>query len=673
MADNGERNVRRRTLRSTFLDLFSSRPHSWGWNEGDAVDRAPGAEENDVIQPSQTSEPAPEGLLAAARVVQPEQTSRPAPDEPPATEREILSGEIPSTPRTPRRRQRGQGELPQIARRTPQTPQRPQLAPREGPQTAARTPRTPQRQQLGPGGWPPSAPSAARTPRTPGRRRHEPSSEELQISTRISRPSSGLELTPEIQPADVGQLPVNRPLVPGPASLLGPPPIQRFGNPNILQTPLMNQGPQAGPFATPENVGTRVDVGRAPLLHGSAMERARERPRGRPPRLPGAMEPTTVALQLLRPRDVAQAEGALEPETHRRRLNTPPVLPQIMPQNTAPGRFRTPELPGGGNRPRADQERARIFLDRRQLLFRPGPDGQEPGLVQWTGRDHQSHPQQEGDEHQGQPGLPPQQQGQLVANPQPRAEQQAQRQQQQQHEHHTQTQPHLQPQPQRQRQPQPPQQQQRQPPPTLGPQPQQRQAPPTPGQQQQQRQAPPTPGQQQQQRQVPPTPGHQQPGTSRKRLHSANKTATPFTMKRIEKDLKELSEHAIPGFHVGARDGLLLQWVLLIEGPEDSPYREGLFLVDVTFPVDYPFAAPSIRFRTRIYHCNVALEGNLNMEVLRSWSPTTEMSEVLRSLRRRFLEPDLRNAQMRSLAFDFVYNHEAYLRKAAEWTRRYAK
>ncbi|KAJ8904817.1 hypothetical protein NDN08_001332 [Rhodosorus marinus] len=144
-------------------------------------------------------------------------------------------------------------------------------------------------------------------------------------------------------------------------------------------------------------------------------------------------------------------------------------------------------------------------------------------------------------------------------------------------------------------------------------------------------------------------------------------------MKRIEKDLKELSKHAIPGFHVGTRDGLLTQWVLLIEGPTDSPYSEGLFLVEVTFPVDYPFAAPSIRFRTRIYHCNVDLEGHVSMPVLRNWSPTTEMSEVLHSLRRRFLEPDLRHAQMRSLAFDYVYNHEVYLRKAEEWTGRYAK
>ncbi len=40
----------------------------------------------------------------------------------------------------------------------------------------------------------------------------------------------------------------------------------------------------------------------------------------------------------------------------------------------------------------------------------------------------------------------------------------------------------------------------------------------------------------------------------------------------------------------------LRHWKGYIEGPDDTPYKGGLFQIDITLPVEYPYKPPIMKF-----------------------------------------------------------------------------
>ena len=56
---------------------------------------------------------------------------------------------------------------------------------------------------------------------------------------------------------------------------------------------------------------------------------------------------------------------------------------------------------------------------------------------------------------------------------------------------------------------------------------------------------------------------------------------------------------------------------------------------------NYPFAPPSVRFVTPIFHPNVNSDGRVCIDILKdNWSPALSASKVLRALRQLVLQPN---------------------------------
>ncbi len=85
----------------------------------------------------------------------------------------------------------------------------------------------------------------------------------------------------------------------------------------------------------------------------------------------------------------------------------------------------------------------------------------------------------------------------------------------------------------------------------------------------------------------------------------------------------------------------LLLWTATITGPADTPYANLTFKLSFDFPPTYPYAAPTVLFKTPIFHPNVDFSGRICLAILKDkWSPLYNAQSVLLSLQSLLGEPN---------------------------------
>lgn len=80
--------------------------------------------------------------------------------------------------------------------------------------------------------------------------------------------------------------------------------------------------------------------------------------------------------------------------------------------------------------------------------------------------------------------------------------------------------------------------------------------------------------------------------------------------KRIAKELGDLTKEPVDGITVEPKEDNIYKWTAKLRGPAKSPYAGGTFLLDVDFPIEYPFKSPKVKFSTPIYHPNIDESGS---------------------------------------------------------------
>ncbi|KAG6809965.1 hypothetical protein H0H92_013893 [Tricholoma furcatifolium] len=153
--------------------------------------------------------------------------------------------------------------------------------------------------------------------------------------------------------------------------------------------------------------------------------------------------------------------------------------------------------------------------------------------------------------------------------------------------------------------------------------------------------------------------------------------SSAMTLKRIHREVADLKKEDLGPIVLAPSDDNLYLWKGSIPGPEGSVYEGGVFDFEVNLASDYPFSAPRVMFKTRIYHMNISENGNICIDILKNnWSPALSLFKVMLSLSSLLTDPNPKPAEdplVPSIANQYMRNRKAHDTSARQWTELYAR
>ena len=144
-------------------------------------------------------------------------------------------------------------------------------------------------------------------------------------------------------------------------------------------------------------------------------------------------------------------------------------------------------------------------------------------------------------------------------------------------------------------------------------------------------------------------------------------------MKRIKTELNNLSNEPLENISAGPETDDIFNWSATIIGPDETPYENGVFFLNIQFPHNYPFKPPRIKFTTKIYHCNINENGSICLDILKDkWSPALTISKILLSISSLLTDCNPSDPLVPEIAQLYNNNKSKHDENARLWVQKYA-
>ncbi|XP_057948427.1 ubiquitin-conjugating enzyme E2 22 [Malania oleifera] len=150
---------------------------------------------------------------------------------------------------------------------------------------------------------------------------------------------------------------------------------------------------------------------------------------------------------------------------------------------------------------------------------------------------------------------------------------------------------------------------------------------------------------------------------------ATNENLPPNVIKQLAKELKNLDETPPEGIKVSVNEDDFSTIFADIEGPAGTPYENGVFRMKLLLSRDFPQSPPKGYFVTKIFHPNIATNGEICVNTLKKdWNPSLGLRHVLIVVRCLLIEPFPESALNEQAGKMLLENYEEYARHARLYT-----
>ncbi|CAL0334239.1 unnamed protein product [Lupinus luteus] len=136
-------------------------------------------------------------------------------------------------------------------------------------------------------------------------------------------------------------------------------------------------------------------------------------------------------------------------------------------------------------------------------------------------------------------------------------------------------------------------------------------------------------------------------------------------LRRLQSELMALMMSGDSGISAFPEEDNIFLWKGTITGSKDTVFEDTEYKLSLSFPNDYPFKPPKVKFDTTCFHPNVDVHGNICLDILQDkWSSAYDVRTILISIQSLLGEPNI-SSPLNPQAAQLWSNQEEY-RKVVE-------
>nr|GEU81834.1 ubiquitin-conjugating enzyme E2 20 [Tanacetum cinerariifolium] len=128
---------------------------------------------------------------------------------------------------------------------------------------------------------------------------------------------------------------------------------------------------------------------------------------------------------------------------------------------------------------------------------------------------------------------------------------------------------------------------------------------------------------------------------SKQPLQTARSVDTQSVLKRLQSELMALMMSGDSGISAFPEEDNIFCWKGTISGSKDTVFEGTEYKLSLSFPNDYPFKPPKVKFETGCFHPNVDVFGTICLDILQDkWSSAYDVRTILISIQSLLGEPN---------------------------------